>query len=158
VQGYNNDVVNFCTYYAGAKPEELDYLFVLVHGAGHTALSFALLTRALLQAMPRGGGCFAFDLPAHGLTTGRDEAELSRAALLADCAALLDAALPQRVSSTGAPPHLVLIGHSLGGVLATYLASQLDTACPPVAGLVVMDVVVRIASAARSSHSETELS
>ena len=58
-------------YKAGCHPEKAT--FVLLHGAGHTSLSWSLAARALAATY----NVLAFDLPCHGTTRCADESDWS---------------------------------------------------------------------------------
>ncbi|WP_245559146.1 alpha/beta fold hydrolase [Microbacterium indicum] len=82
---------------------------VLVHGAGLNARTWDRTIAAL------GGAILAIDLPGHGDSSWREDADYSPAALAPDLATAIEA-------WADAPVHLV--GHSLGGMTATLVASD----------------------------------
>jgi protein phosphatase methylesterase 1 len=108
-----------------------------LHGGGMTGLSWALLAKLLAPTCR----VVAPDLRGHGLSEADDEGDLSAATLAADVAAIWAAACaPDARGGGGAPPPpTVLVGHSLGGAVATRAAAA--GAITSLAGLVVIDVV-----------------
>lgn len=116
--------------------------FFLIHGAGHTALSWALLIPSLrLKAR-----VIALDLRGHGLTRCHDSTDLSLDTLVNDCAAVLQQLQPIHNPSQSAAEHeherlsrVVVVGHSMGGAVATHLCASKKLAVT--VGLVVIDVV-----------------
>lgn len=111
--------------------------FVLVHGGGHTGLSWALVAARLAAA---GRAVVAPDLRGHGETRCGDERDLSSARLVDDVVWLALEAAPAGCS-------LVLAGHSLGGSVAVRAAADPRLA-GRVAGVCVVDVVEGSALAA----------
>lgn len=116
----------------------------MIHGAGMCAQSFSLLSNAILAADDAGStAVLAFDMRAHGASTAElsDEFNLSMRQLCSDASFVLQSALPEDRDL-----RLVLVGHSLGGAIATHLAAQggefaFVHARHRVAALVVLDVV-----------------
>uniref|UniRef100_A0A8B9KQS0 protein phosphatase methylesterase-1 n=1 Tax=Astyanax mexicanus TaxID=7994 RepID=A0A8B9KQS0_ASTMX len=97
-------------------------LLVLLHGGGHSALSWAVFTAAMTSRVT----CrvLAMDLRGHGKVYhffSRDVANVVRA------------------TYGEVPPPIVLVGHSMGGAIAVHAAS--GSLLPSVVGLVVIDVV-----------------
>ena len=84
-------------------------LLVLLHGMGATAGVWS----HMLEAPRWGGRWLAADLPGHGASAARDSYAI------ADHAAVLAGAISD--AAAGSP--VVLLGHSLGGVIALALAS-----------------------------------
>jgi pimeloyl-ACP methyl ester carboxylesterase len=113
-------------------------VLVLVHGAGHSALSFALCARVLAEA---GHPVLAFDQRAHGGSIAEDEssAAFSCESLVADAVAVLGQVFT-------AQHVLVLVGHSMGGALVVRIARACQTSS--IGGVVVVDVVEGTAMAA----------
>lgn len=126
---------------------------VLLHGGGHTSMSWALVASAL-------GGCgwpvLAIDFRAHGETTLLAEEEgllggeedMSAENLVADILCTLDAFLEQMGDSlVREGVRLAVAGHSLGGAIAVRVASAItggeSQQFPPASlgALVVLDVV-----------------
>uniref|UniRef100_A0A8B9RG14 Protein phosphatase methylesterase 1 n=1 Tax=Astyanax mexicanus TaxID=7994 RepID=A0A8B9RG14_ASTMX len=97
-------------------------LLVLLHGGGHSALSWAVFTVSMTSRVT----CrvLAMDLRGHGKVYhffSRDVANVVRA------------------TYGEVPPPIVLVGHSMGGAIAVHAAS--GSLLPSVVGLVVIDVV-----------------
>jgi pimeloyl-ACP methyl ester carboxylesterase len=103
--------------WTGDDPE-----FVFLHGVGNDARSFDGLALAL------GRPALAVDLPGHGRSAWRDDADYSPA-VIAD--AVVDAIRPLL------PRPIVLVGHSLGSMVATRVAA---VAPELVARLVLVDM------------------
>jgi len=138
---------------------------VLLHGAGHTSLSWALVA-GRMRASCR---VVAMDFRGHGGSTCSDDTDLSANTLLSDVNSVLlqlfggaaAAAAAAAAAGSAAPPlpaataavapcesvPIVLCGHSMGGAIAARVAA----AFPPsltLAGLIVIDVVEGTAMAA----------
>ena len=142
-------------HHAYYKPPKADGspLFVLIHGAGATGLTFAALVRSVARSLP-GAGFLAPDLRGHGETwllkyahgpdLGSREydadgvLEMGLDRLVQDMEAVLVAL--QEHEQWKELPGLVLIGHSLGGAVATRVAESAAFK-NKVLGLVVLDVV-----------------
>lgn len=109
-------------------------MFLLLHGGGHTALSWALVTKEL----KRHHRVIALDLRGHGFTTVDNEDDLSMATMVEDVVRVL--------AACGlASAEVVVAGHSMGGALAVHVASDPRVRA---VGVVVLDVVEGTAIAA----------
>ncbi|MEJ6489564.1 alpha/beta hydrolase [Leucobacter sp. USCH14] len=109
----------------GDRPSHL----VALHGAGLNAHSFDPMLLALDRP------ALALDLPGHGRSEWRDDADYSPAALAEDVGAVLK----QRADSP-----VALVGHSLGGLTAALVAA----ARPDLVGVVILvDITPGIAPA-----------
>ncbi|KAJ3333371.1 Protein phosphatase methylesterase 1 [Blyttiomyces sp. JEL0837] len=110
-------------------------LFVFHHGAGHAALSWAVLAQQLKASMARQGGCsiLCFDARGHGTTRTSDDAKLSLTQLSDD---LLRVVAKMRRDDK---QEIVLVGHSMGGAVAVEAANQ--GKIPNLVGVAVIDVV-----------------
>lgn len=127
--------VSFKTYY---RPPSLAKapVFVLHHGAGSLAMTFALLAAALQEISDdeNGPGVFTFDMRGHG--DSLLASDFSLATLTDDFAFLLDTLLREH----GPKNSLYLVGHSLGGaVLTNYLMRE--SANHNIRGLAMIDIV-----------------
>uniref|UniRef100_A0AAV2KMU0 protein phosphatase methylesterase-1 n=1 Tax=Knipowitschia caucasica TaxID=637954 RepID=A0AAV2KMU0_KNICA len=114
-------------------------LLVLLHGGGHSALSWAVFTAAVLRRVT----CrvLAMDLRGHGATDVRQAGDFSTSTMSSDVASVVRACYGE------APPPVVLIGHGVGGAIAVHTASNVNV--PNTVGLVAIDVVEGTGSAAR---------
>lgn len=114
----------------------------MIHGAGMCAQSFALLSNAILAADDSATtAVLAFDLRAHGASVA-DSIDFSMRQLCSDASFVLQSVLP-----ADRDVRLVLVGHSLGGAIATHLAAASASefafvhSRQRIAALVVIDVV-----------------
>ncbi|KAM9827810.1 protein phosphatase methylesterase 1-like [Neosynchiropus ocellatus] len=116
-------------------------LLVLLHGGGHSALSWAVFTTAIASKVR----CrvLAMDLRGHGSTVVRQSEDFSTLTMSSDVANVVRACYGE------APPPLVLIGHGVGGAIAVHTASNMML--PSTVGLVAIDVVE--GSAMEALHS-----
>ena len=137
-------------------------LIVLFHGGGHTSLSWALVASKLktkcriLSFDYRGHGELStfgwFLLPCTGCTKLPNEDNLSLETLTNDAVQLVNTLYP---ADGDEQPVKILVGHSLGGAVATQVASS--GALSKVEGLVVLDVVEGTAMASlRTMHMYLE--
>lgn len=135
-----------------APPEQTDKpVFVLMHGCGLSALSWALVAGELKKTY----NVLAFDFRGHGRSRFKGEGErgegdhdLAADTLVHDSILLLETlygALPT-------PPCIILVGHSMGGAIATRVVAS--GRVKGIVGLAVVDVVEGSALAALGSmHS-----
>ncbi|BGP50120.1 Protein phosphatase methylesterase 1 [Rhodotorula kratochvilovae] len=142
---------HFRTYYTPPTllPGEVGRgtVFVCVHGAGYSALSFAELAKALGEgegesaAGVKGGkggkvGVLAFDARGHA-DGGEPVVDMALESLSADLVALLKVVFPVRAEA----PALVLVGHSMGGAVVADACNRIQAEVADVTGVAVIDVV-----------------
>ncbi|TNY22448.1 Alpha/Beta hydrolase protein [Rhodotorula diobovata] len=158
----------FRTYYTAPRADDEagnGTVFVCVHGAGYSALSFAELARALARgesdAEGEGGargrgkgkgrgrvGVLAYDARGHGRTRLPDPdpaastasppvVDMSLENLSADLVSLLKTLFPERERA----PALVLVGHSMGGAVVADACNRIQAQVADVTGVAVIDVV-----------------
>lgn len=131
-------------------------LLVLHHGAGSSAMSFALFAKEIKKAMPE-LGILAIEARDHGSVvwdaSGNIDSNLSVELLSQDLVDML--LLTQAKLSWKELPTVVLIGHSLGGAVVTHTANSglLDK---KLLGYAVLDVVEGSAMEALT-HMQTYL-
>mmetsp|Transcript_1325 Transcript_1325/g.1804 ORF Transcript_1325/g.1804 Transcript_1325/m.1804 type:complete len:199 (-) Transcript_1325:685-1281(-) len=104
-----NDMVPI--YTAGTE----GHIFVCLHGAGHSAMSFA----SFAEKMKATGTVIAFDWRGHGDHAREDESNMSQETLIADAIEVL-----QYVHQKHTDRSLILVGHSMGGAMATKIVSH----------------------------------
>lgn len=136
--------------------ESAGTVFLLHHGAGYSALSFALVAEHITKSSNGAAGVLAYDCRGHGRTRHSSEEasqDLSLATLTNDALAVLARLFPPE----GPQPTLVLVGHSMGGSVVVSLAHALandvgnHATRPRVSGVAVLDVVEGTAMAALPS-------
>eukprot|EP00041_Stephanoeca_diplocostata_P005271 m.59129 g.59129 ORF g.59129 m.59129 type:complete len:477 (+) comp15675_c0_seq1:514-1944(+) len=128
---------SFCIYELG----EGTTAFILLHGGGMSALSFAMFARELC-ARDTSARVIAIDFRGHGQTIALPQDDLSKETLCNDVVSVLDVLLNLPSSADVEPidcDAVYLVGHSMGGAIAVHLASM--DVVPKFAGLVVVDVV-----------------
>ena len=125
---------SFRVYTAGSGKTTV----LLLHGAGHSALTWCLLTK-LLKATYR---VVALDLRGHGHTSTTDDTDLSKETLVSDILLVVDFLHQNFIVDNGSAEEfeLALVGHSLGGALAVHCAEELPEAIRLV-GVVMIDMV-----------------
>ncbi|KAI8809895.1 protein phosphatase methylesterase [Cladochytrium replicatum] len=112
-------------------------VFVLVHGAGHSALSWAMASQCF-KSMAGSYNATDFDIVCfdgrgHGLTVTQDDANLSLERLSQDLVDVVNGLYP----APNYPSQIVLAGHSLGGSIVVDAAPRLKN----VIAVAVIDVV-----------------
>lgn len=116
-------------------------LLVLHHGAGSSAMSFALMAKEVKKGMPE-LGVLAVEARDHGSVVwdaqGNVDNDLSVENLSQDLVNML--ALTQKKLGWAELPNVVLIGHSLGGAVVTHTANTAMLGSKLV-GYAVLDVV-----------------
>ncbi|KAF3001317.1 Protein with carboxyl methyl esterase activity [Curvularia kusanoi] len=116
-------------------------LLVLHHGAGSSAMSFALAAQEIRKAMP-GIGILALEAREHGSVVwdkaGAVDSNLSIDVLSQDMVDMIS--LTQQKMGWKELPTLVLIGHSLGGAVVTHVANM-GLLGNKMLGFAVLDVV-----------------
>ncbi|XP_030285578.1 protein phosphatase methylesterase 1-like isoform X2 [Sparus aurata] len=127
----------FRIYKAGSEGP----LLVLLHGGGHSALSWAVFTTAITRRV----NCrvLAMDLRGHGETLVCHPDDFSTQTMSSDVANVIQACYGET------PPPIVLIGHGVGGAIAVHAVGNM--VIPTTVGLVAIDVVE--GSAMEALHS-----
>ncbi|KAI9295043.1 protein phosphatase methylesterase [Neoconidiobolus thromboides FSU 785] len=121
--------------------------FICHHGAGHSALSFALMAKALHDMLKGACTVLSYDARGHGSTKTNEPGNLSLNQLRKDLENIIEKSVPSG--------EIILVGHSMGGAVAASAASvnKGQIKGKSIAGLVVIDVVEGTALAALSSMS-----
>ncbi|XP_057606354.1 protein phosphatase methylesterase 1 isoform X1 [Hippopotamus amphibius kiboko] len=117
----------FRVYKSGSEGPVL----LLLHGGGHSALSWAVFTAAIISRVQ----CriVALDLRGHGETKVKNSEDLSAETMAKDVGNVVEAMYGDL------PPPIMLIGHSMGGAIAVHTASS--NMVPSLLGLCMIDVV-----------------
>ncbi|XP_069931393.1 protein phosphatase methylesterase 1 isoform X1 [Oryctolagus cuniculus] len=117
----------FRVYKSGSEGPVL----LLLHGGGHSALSWAVFTAAIISRVQ----CriVALDLRSHGETKVKNSEDLSAETMAKDVGNVVEAMYGDL------PPPIMLIGHSMGGAIAVHTASS--NLVPSLLGLCMIDVV-----------------
>jgi len=114
---------------------------VLHHGAGYSALSFAMMAKEITTETGGECGVLAMDCRRHGKTEPLDESvsddDLSIDVLAEDAYNLLCTLFPD----PSATPSLLLVGHSMGGSVLVRACPMLLAKKYRVTGVAVLDVV-----------------
>ena len=125
-----------------------DPLFVCLHGAGASGLSFAVCAREIRSRLPD-AGVLSLEARGHGSrilsAAGEEETQpdYDLATLSSDALRMIQlTAAALSWSSTGSLPPLVVVGHSLGGAVAVDLCNTHSRRLSPwLVGYAVIDVV-----------------
>eukprot|EP00298_Acanthocystis_sp_HF-20_P004308 c14647_g1_i1.p1 GENE.c14647_g1_i1~~c14647_g1_i1.p1 ORF type:complete len:363 (-),score=165.81 c14647_g1_i1:23-1090(-) len=125
--------------YVCDRPTENSIVFVSLHGASHSALSWAPAAKELKSA--KAGGVVAIDFRGHGKTKTQEEETLSAEILAADITNVLNILYDNKL------PPIMLVGHSMGGGIAARIASS-SVLGSSLKALCVVDVVEGSALAA----------
>ena len=132
--------INYHVYLTAPSNLSKDPLFVCHHGAGSSALSFALFAQEVRNRLPT-AGVLSVDVRGHGLTTTPEtaaEIDFSLPTLSTDFDQIVR--LTQAAQSWKVLPSLCFVGHSLGGAVVTQLARN-ATFGPKLVGFCVIDLV-----------------
>ncbi|GAB0097466.1 Protein phosphatase methylesterase 1 [Sergentomyia squamirostris] len=121
----------FCVYIS-PEPKEKGPLIVLLHGGGFSALTWALFSSEITSMIHC--QCLAIDLRGHGDSETTDDWDLSGTTLATDVAQVIATLYPE-----GSSPPIILVGHSMGGAIATHLVHL--NIVNNLIGLTVIDVV-----------------
>ena len=92
------------------------HVFVCLHGAGHSALSFA----ALAEKLKTDCIIYAFDFRGHGQHYCENETDLSQETLIQDTLRVLN-----HINQLHPAATINLVGHSMGGSIATKTAFKI---------------------------------
>ena len=106
-----NDVIP--VYTAGTN----GIIFLCLHGAGHSAMSFA----ALAERMKHEHTMIAFDFQGHGQHYAENETNLSQTELMNETFKVLN-----YVENKYKGRSIILVGHSMGGSIATKVAYKIE--------------------------------
>lgn len=106
-------------------------VFVFMHGAGHSAMSFAKAAQLLT-----GARAVAFDFRGHGNNSQEDPYKLEAQTLVQDSLAVL-----QHIKSQTGDSPVVLVGHSMGGAIASKTGAAFQNSGGSLEGIIVLDVV-----------------
>ena len=101
-------------YYAGSQ----GHVFICLHGAGHSAMSFA----SLAKYMKMHSTVVSFDFRGHGDHFCDNETDMSEETLLRDSLEVI-----RHVSSKFKEKSIIMVGHSMGGSIATKITSKIQS-------------------------------
>ncbi|KAK6204429.1 carboxyl methyl esterase [Scheffersomyces amazonensis] len=119
-------------------------IFVLVHGAGSSSMTFAQLASNLIKE-DSNVGIFIFDLRGHGDSSSTTDFSLS--SLVEDCSFIIHKFIEKYDLSSNS---LYFVGHSLGGaVIANFLKQPITDL--NIRGEVILDIVEETAVKSLSS-------
>lgn len=123
----DNSKDTFRVYSSGS----LGPVLMLLHGGGHSALSWAVFTSVICSRI----NCrvVAMDLRGHGDSNVKNPDDLSAETMAKDVGKVLEALYGEN------PPPIMIIGHSMGGAIAVHTAAANHV--PSLLGLCVIDVV-----------------
>ncbi|GAA5881138.1 hypothetical protein JCM16303_004814 [Sporobolomyces ruberrimus] len=132
-------------------------VFVCVHGAGYSGLSFACVAKNLVERGKGKVGVLSYDARGHGKTKlppsgeeeDREQASMELESMADDLVSLLRTIYPSRDEAPG----LVLVGHSMGGAVVAEACNRIQDSVADVLGVTVIDVVEGTALEALSSMS-----
>ena len=96
-------------YHAGHQ----GHVFLCLHGAGHSALSFASQAR-ILKNEPYNSTCVSFDFRGHGEHFCENETQMDQQTLIDDTIKVI-----KHVAARYPNQSIILVGHSMGGSIAT---------------------------------------
>eukprot|EP00026_Physarum_polycephalum_P005422 Phypoly_transcript_05456.p1 GENE.Phypoly_transcript_05456~~Phypoly_transcript_05456.p1 ORF type:complete len:346 (+),score=47.79 Phypoly_transcript_05456:842-1879(+) len=116
-------------------------VFVMMHGCGLSAMSWAVVAGQLKKEY----NVMAFDFRGHGKSRSENDEDLSADTLVNDTIQLLHTLY----GASSTPPATILVGHSMGGAIATRVA--VSGKVKGLAALAVVDVVEGSALAALGS-------
>ncbi|KAA6400094.1 MAG: putative Protein phosphatase methylesterase 1 [Streblomastix strix] len=108
-------------------------LFVLIHGAGLSAMNWALLSRLIKDQVE----VLAIDLRGHGFTETSDDSKQSLDQHAED---VIEVVNKLYSNESPHPVGIVLVGHSLGGSIVTRVA-EMNKLQSSLRGLFILDVV-----------------
>lgn len=113
--------------------------FICLHGAGHSALSFAVVAKHVKSSFR----LFSFDFRGHGNNKQDRPDQLSKEQLIEDAISVIDyiTSIPQFANDT-----IVLVGHSMGGSIATFtyqaiFERKMKSLLQKILALLIIDVV-----------------
>ena len=124
-------------YHAGSG----GHVFLCLHGAGHSALSFAALA-SIMKKEPYNSTVVSFDFRGHGGHYCEEECKLSQDILIEETISVL-----KHVAAVYPEQSVIVVGHSMGGSIATKTVDYIQTNMPDedfvkhVKGLFIIDVV-----------------
>ncbi|KAF9949592.1 Conserved oligomeric Golgi complex subunit 2, partial [Mortierella alpina] len=127
--------ITFTVYETRGKPGAP--AFVMHHGAGLCALSFALTAREIRKICGKDASILSYDVRGHGETVSGDENNMSLDRLARDLRNVVHAVYGEQ------PPDIVLVGHSMGGAVVSEAASR--GMIPNLIGVAVLDIVEGVA-------------
>ncbi|GAA5910139.1 hypothetical protein JCM5296_001970 [Sporobolomyces johnsonii] len=125
-------------------------VFVCVHGAGYSGLSFACVAQNLVEKGQGKVGVLAYDARGHGKTrmssasaaedekgNGAEQPPMALENLADDLVRLLKVVWPERDEA----PSVILVGHSMGGAVVADACNRIQESVAEVIGVAVVDVV-----------------
>ena len=92
------------------------HVFICLHGAGHSAMSFAVMAKYLKMTST----VVSFDFRGHGDHFCENETDMSHETLVNDTLEVV-----KYVSSQFADRSIIMVGHSMGGSIATKATSKI---------------------------------
>lgn len=132
---------NAVQVYRAPREEKEGPVFVMMHGCGLSAMSWALVAGEVKKTY----NVLAFDFRGHGQSRFENSDDLDADTLVNDTVLLLNTLY----GSSPSPPSIILVGHSMGGAIATRVAASGKV--KGIVGLAVVDVVEGTALAALGS-------